>query len=539
MAWSVLQSAGGASDTAPSATYTGNVSSGTKLIAAVTCFDATTTAVKDGALNSFTKLASVLLNNSTAAGELSLWAIDTPAGDVGTKPVITPTLSAGTVAGVVIQEVSGLLAGNTSAMLDGSAGTHFGSIASNGNVSCGTYSSAAANEYLVALYGDDEFSNNTAGTPTGTATYTLDSGSQQANGIENCSLAYGNSGNGSETATFAITGVTATSDVATILVAFQLAAGGAAPPPVQQARPGKTWLRRFPAGRRNRVSAPPSPLLAPSPQAPRRAAARLPAGRRGRIFTPAASLPGAVPVQRGVRRALVLSRRHGGIFQPPWPQVVTGGPQVLPPAFQRVAARAKLPQPRGRSWSPPWVPPAPGGPQVLPPAFQRQDWRPRLPVRKTVLGRPPWPVTVPVPRLCRTAGRPQLPARRGQCFRPPWPQVVTAPPAYVPALCRKAVRPQLPQPRGRRFIPPRPPAPVPQPCISRRQRHWAYQRRGRWAGVAFPGAPPPPFTIGVLTAATAATAAIGTGDAAVSTLTAGTAAQGTLTAGTATAGGPS
>src|SRR5580704_16424705 len=130
MAWSVLQSAStaatGNSGTQSATFTTANLSSGTKLIAAVACSanGLTVSSVKDGAGNSFTSLATVSFNNAASNGQLSLWAIDTPAGDAGTKPTITATLTASTTeTSLLIQEVSGLLAGNTAAMLDGTAGS--------------------------------------------------------------------------------------------------------------------------------------------------------------------------------------------------------------------------------------------------------------------------------------------------------------------------------------------------------------------------------------------------------------------------------
>ena len=256
MTWSVLQSGKSATDSWISGTTsvaytTANVSSGSKLLAVVTVFQTTTTAVKDAGANSFTKLASIAMDNSSVTyGEVSLWAIDTPSGDVGTKPVLTPAFASGgtTAAAVVIQEVSGLATGTTiAAMLDQTTatGTSFGVLSANGNVVCGSYSTGAAGEYLVALYGDDENSNITLGTPTGAATYTLDANSEQATGIEQCTIAYGNSTGGAETATFAATGYTSATQWGTILVAFRLAPAGGAASGVSAwpARPGLSRLR--------------------------------------------------------------------------------------------------------------------------------------------------------------------------------------------------------------------------------------------------------------------------------------------------------
>jgi hypothetical protein len=225
VAWSVLQSNsnGVGTGSTVSAAYTGNLTSGTKLIAVVTVYTTTTSTVKDGAGNSFTKLAAAALNNSTSAnGELSLWAMDTPAGDAGAQPTITATpVSATGFYAILIQEVSGLLAGNTSAMLDGTAGTSF----ANGSTSlaCGAYSSAAAGEYLIALYGDDQNVDLIKpSSASGSTTYTLDASNIASH--EAAAAAYGNSTGGAETATFAIP--SSTNDQGTILVAFKLASTG-------------------------------------------------------------------------------------------------------------------------------------------------------------------------------------------------------------------------------------------------------------------------------------------------------------------------
>lgn len=229
MSWAVVQSASTDLDPGTAAvTYSSNVSSGTKLI----CYICTggggnpqVTAVKDGALNAMTKVGSAFLNGSAANGELSIWAMDTPSGDVGTKPTITATQAGGSQSfGMVIQEVSGLAAGNTlAAMVDGTAATHTGSISSNGSVTCGTYSSAAANEFLVALGGDNEASTITWAVPTGSTTYTRDAHAVNASGVFDCVPAYGNSSGGSETGSFALTGVGTATPWATVMVAFQIA----------------------------------------------------------------------------------------------------------------------------------------------------------------------------------------------------------------------------------------------------------------------------------------------------------------------------
>lgn len=249
MAWSHIQSAGtvATSITTLSKAYASNLSSGSKLIVITCPFKQTTTSVKDAANNSFTKIAAIGLDNSTASfGELSVWALDTPAGDVGSAPTITATYSASTPGStIVIQEVSGLAAGNTvGLMCDGSPVTNFGSSTSNFSATCGSYSSTALNEYLLAVYGDSQPSTATAATPTGSTTYTRDAASQQTNGVTASVPAYGNSTNGAETASFSVTGVSGTDAWATIMVAFKLPAIAVAPPPLtvlQAVNRGVTW----------------------------------------------------------------------------------------------------------------------------------------------------------------------------------------------------------------------------------------------------------------------------------------------------------
>ena len=94
--------------------------------------------------------------------------MDTPAGNAGTKPTITATLT-GTTYGsaILVQEISGLAAGNTlAAMIDGTAATT-GNTGSTGPATTAAYSSTAANEYLVGLCGV-LYSTQTVGVPAGT-----------------------------------------------------------------------------------------------------------------------------------------------------------------------------------------------------------------------------------------------------------------------------------------------------------------------------------------------------------------------------------
>ena len=202
-----------------------NLTSGTKLIAVVatttqTGSTDTTATVKDGALNSFTLIGRKSVGSAPILCDVSLWAIDTPAGDVGTKPTITATLSGGTAnMSILVQEVSGL-AGRQhhAAMVDGTlaslSGQHHRSTGSP------TYTSTASNEYLVSVYGD-------SGGPitwTKPAALTGDANNINSSSWANIAIAYGNSTGGAEAGSWSLSGTP--TDWATLLVAFKLAAGG-------------------------------------------------------------------------------------------------------------------------------------------------------------------------------------------------------------------------------------------------------------------------------------------------------------------------
>lgn len=227
--WSVLQSNSAQPDpgTGAVAYTTANLTAGTKLIALICCGGGSSpevTAMTDGSTINMTKLASVFLNGVQGSGETSIWAQDTPGGVVGTKPTITPTKAGGNQSlGIVIQEVGGLLSGNTSAMIDGTVASNTGNISANGPITCGAYTSGVAGEYLVALGSDNEVGTLTYGVPTGSTTYTRDAHAVNGSFVFNCVPAYGDSTGGAESASFAITGVTGTNAWATLMIAFKLA----------------------------------------------------------------------------------------------------------------------------------------------------------------------------------------------------------------------------------------------------------------------------------------------------------------------------
>src|ERR1700722_6104307 len=122
-----LQSASGsASASTVAATFSAaNISAGSKIIAAVSVGATSPPAVssvKDNLGNVYTQVGTAAQANA----RVYLFALDAP-GDgthgsvVGTKPSITATSSSTPGLGIVVQEVPGLLAGNTTAMLDGTA----------------------------------------------------------------------------------------------------------------------------------------------------------------------------------------------------------------------------------------------------------------------------------------------------------------------------------------------------------------------------------------------------------------------------------
>lgn len=193
MAWSVLQSASGSASasTVPATFTTANVQAGNKIIAVVSVGATTApavTSVKDAALNTWTQVG----NANQANGRVYIFALDVPAGDVGTKPTLTATSSGTPGLGIEILEVSGLLAGNTTAMCDGSAGTLTGTAASTGSP---TYSSSAANEFLLSAYGDFG-SGNTVVLAGG---WTPGASNVNSSTNSNCLIQYKNSTGGAET----------------------------------------------------------------------------------------------------------------------------------------------------------------------------------------------------------------------------------------------------------------------------------------------------------------------------------------------------
>ena len=231
MPWNRLQSALAAATGTPAGnkavTYTdANLSSGTKIIAYVSTSTQTGTStqvatVKDGAGNSATLVVRKQVGTSPILTDETIWAMDTPAGDVGTKPTITATLASGTAnIGILVEEVGGLAVGNTlAAMIDGT-GQGLSGTGASGSTGSPAYSSSVANEYLVSFFGDD-------GGPitwTKPAALTIDPKCVNSNADSNTAVAFGNSTGGAEAGSWGLAGSTA--DWATVLVAFKLASSG-------------------------------------------------------------------------------------------------------------------------------------------------------------------------------------------------------------------------------------------------------------------------------------------------------------------------
>lgn len=227
MAWSRIQSAVTASSgsfiSSTAVAYGTNLSSGTKLIAVTSTYNFNPgtyqiDSVKDGAGNSFTLCGRTQVTSSGIIfSDVAVWALDTPAAEVGTKPTITARMKNGLKAqiGILVQEVSGLIVGNTLAMLDGTAGVASGT-GGSGSTGSPAYTSTASSEYLVSIYGDD----GGPVTYTKPAALTADANNVNSSSNVNVAIAYGNSTNGVEAGSWALSGTAA--DWGTILVAFKL-----------------------------------------------------------------------------------------------------------------------------------------------------------------------------------------------------------------------------------------------------------------------------------------------------------------------------
>lgn len=217
MPWARVQSVSGntlSSLTEGIAFTTANVTLGNKIIVAVGVDSGSQSCVgvSDGT-NAFTNLGTAL---QTSQVQTTLWALDVAAGIAGTKPTITATAGNSTSSiAVLAMEFSGLLAGNTSAMIDGTAGTNAGATTT---IASPTYSSTAANELLIEVIADWGGG--------ATCTYTIPAGfTGDANNINSSSTgavlaAWNNSTGGSESNHYTLA---ATDSWGQIQVAFKLA----------------------------------------------------------------------------------------------------------------------------------------------------------------------------------------------------------------------------------------------------------------------------------------------------------------------------
>jgi hypothetical protein len=152
---------------------------------------------------------------------VALFDLVVPAGQVGTKPAVQGSWVNAGHGSILAEEVSGL--GGTA---DGSAATKAQNSSGVQPATCNAYSSTAASEYLVAVYGDNGGPATLGACSTG---YTADVNNVSANGNADIGIFAKNSTNGAETMSLALTGTVPV--WGTILIAYQLPAG----PPV--ARP--------------------------------------------------------------------------------------------------------------------------------------------------------------------------------------------------------------------------------------------------------------------------------------------------------------
>ena len=462
MAWSFIQSVSAASIAGSQAvTFASNVTAGSKIIvAASVALDTTGTisisTVKDGASNSWTQIGAATYTDTTSGdqGQVSLWALDVPAGDAGTKPVITATASSSTSVAVAVLacEVSGLLPGSTTAMVDGTLASLNGS---GGQTSTGSpaYSTGAASEFLVSVYGD--FGNGTTwANPSGWTGATTGPGSSgTATGINDSAdcdveLAYKNSTGSTETGSYAISGTS--SGWALLTVAFKLPATATA---LRVPAAGALARSRPPARARVGNNLQPgdgyaSPVVTPSGLlAPRRKVPQFPpkvtrarigprGGTGGGVASTSLTVQGvAGPPQPFVYRSPL----------PPHPAWARLGPQgtaaagiastnvtpYVPPTFgptlyplqqpAGVARQAPGPQRTGRaqgSRGGPWF--ATLSPAAPPQAQPGQTWlrrftRHQLPMMPPpgLSGPPPAPLHQPVGQNVRASIRPYAKGRTG------------------------------------------------------------------------------------------------------------------------------
>jgi hypothetical protein len=459
VSWSVLQSVEASSATNTCAvTFGTNLSSGSKLIAyAVIAASAAFSSVKDGAGNTFVTLTTTTMTFTGSV--MYVLVLDTPVGDVGTKPTITLTTS-GTANGsiLLVQEVSGLASGTTTtACYDGTAATANGNSSANSwTASLGAYSSTATNEYLVAVYGDDgDGAGSSTTTPSG---YTADAHNAGVDTNSEVRVYYKNSTGGTESPTSLSCTSTANGGLgfATVFVAFKLAATAAVPTVESPRRRANTIipLMLTPRKRQNADLVPPQLILPWDP--PR---------------YPQRPIP-------------LLARRESHGVAP------TGWPVPVQPPYNPASVREHLPlelpgvQEIRRRQNADLVVPLP---VVTPPPFiwdaprYPQHYLSRFPNRKHEVAPTGWPVPVQPPERMQ-AVRPRftriLLFRRGNVVPTGWP-VPVQPPSVPNIGIRRYSRP--PWPRRGNVVPTGWPVPVQPPERMQSVRRWSrplWPRRG-------------------------------------------------------------
>ncbi len=278
--------------------------------------------------------AGFLFSSSTG---VAIFAMDTPAGDVGTKPTITATFAGGSAdASILVQEISGLAAGNTTAaMLDGTAvSAGFAASASDAQPA---YSSTISGEFLVSLQGDDG-GPQVASQPAG---YTLDANAVNNNSFANVCPAYKNSTGGAESGTWTFTGTT--TQTALMVIAFKLPAVTSGIP--QRPQPGDLkWRRLY-----RRPQVPSAVMPAPAVQQPLqfadqsgyrpRSAPHLPRGNLSGQAWGQGSQGTSFPLYlRQLYQRITLRRSPGKFFTPG--QFNQTAPQL--PSFPRQALSRRI-----------------------------------------------------------------------------------------------------------------------------------------------------------------------------------------------------
>ncbi len=377
MAWSHLQGTGAHSGAAATiaATYGSNLTSGSKLIAwiALNASSGTVsvTSVDDGNGNGFSKLGTKSLGTKMS---LDCWALDTPAGDVGTKPTITAHCSGTSSAAglsIAIEEVSGLMTGTTTAVLDGGAVAFLTSASGAASQPVPTYSTTASNEYLTQSYSDDGESVS----PT-LAGYTGTDG-PAANADADLAVVWKNSTGGSETGSWSV----AFGGHPIILGAVAFKLPGASPllPPSVRARAGRSTVS---PARATLLHGPPAPGIHPPRATSSRGLTALVGARsvvrRGAIvplppgvLPPRPDLTILRPTLIGARSVVRVGRPPPGLRPPPVRR--SAGPVSVAAARSAVRRGLLLPAP----------------PPLLPPRVRSAGARPGLVAgRSQLLGAP-------------------------------------------------------------------------------------------------------------------------------------------------------